>query len=143
MFSGSQKYIGSLRSSCLLAKSHIMSENLQRINALKAEIASLEQAAVSELHARRITLLQELEHLDSEIARITGKAPKSAKTRGARSGRSLSLQELKEILEKAPGRTINVRKEKIDFAGIKVIAQANPHLFELGGKGPWPTVTLK
>jgi hypothetical protein len=25
---------------------------------------------------------------------------------------------------------------------IKILAEANPHLLKLGGKGPWPTVTL-
>jgi hypothetical protein len=117
------------------------SQSLNRINALKAEIASLEQAAVSELHARRASLVNELEHLDAEIGRITGKAPKSAKLR-TRSGRSVSLQELKEILENAPEKTLNVRKEKLDFANIKTLANANPHLLKLAGKGPWPTVTL-
>ena len=118
-----------------------MSNSLDRINQLKAEIASLEQEAVSELHQRRASMVADLERLDAEIARITGKAPRAAKGR-SRAGRSVSLQELKEMLERSHDKTVNVRKEKLDFSNIKTLAHANPHLLKLGGKGPWPTVTL-
>lgn len=127
-----------------------MSENLQRIESLKAEIANLEKAAVSELRAKRKDLQSQIEFLDSEIERITGRTPRTtvAKASGsqkparAKTVVSVSLDELRNALQGAPDRTINVRKAKYDFASIKALAAANPHLLKLGGKGPWPTVTL-
>ncbi|MEI6712407.1 MAG: hypothetical protein WCO60_01555 [Verrucomicrobiota bacterium] len=117
------------------------SHSLDRINALKAEIAALEQSAVGELQNRRLALIAEIERIDTEIENLSGKSVKKSKLR-VRTGRSLPLQELKELLENAPEKTLNVRKEKLDFANIKTLANANPHLLKIAGKGPWPTVTL-
>ena len=116
-------------------------QSLDRINTLKAEIASLEQAAVGELQAKRASLVADIAQIDTEIATLTGKPLKGLKVR-TRSVRSIPLQELKELLELAPEKTLNVRKEKLDFANIKTLANANPHLLNIAGKGPWPTVTL-
>jgi hypothetical protein len=120
------------------------SENLDRIAALRAEIAQLEKQAVHELIAKREAVKQQLDELDAEIQRITGKAPRAGRGVGGkpRSGRSVSFDELKQMLESAPGRTINVRKLKLDFGAIKEFAKAHPNTLKLGGKGPWPTVTL-
>mgnify|MGYP006291354239 CR=1 FL=1 len=115
---------------------------LEQISDLKSQIVKLEQEAVSELKAKRSKLQTELRHLDEEIERITGTAPRAGKGGRVRVTRSLPLQELKELLEKAPGKTLNVRNEKLDFANIKTLAKANPHLLKIAGKGPWPTVTL-
>lgn len=115
-----------------------------RIAALRAEIESLQQAAISELMEKRNSLSQQLAAVDAELAALTGK-PQEAKTRARRatpSGKSLPLQELKELLAAAPGKTLNVRKEGLDLRNIKVLAEANPHLLKLGGKGAWPEVTL-
>ena len=120
-------------------------ESLQRIEALKAEIASLERTALQELMDRRNALSQELAAVDRQIEELTGNvAPgKSTRTRAPKApGKSLPLQELKERLASAPDRTLNVRKEGLDLAGIKTLVSANPQLLKLGGKGPWPTVTL-
>lgn len=118
--------------------------NLDRISALRAEIAQLERAAVHELHARRDSIKKQLDELDAEIERITGKAPRASKGRSGRGGntRVVSLQELKDLLEKAADHTINVRKLKLDFSVIKGFVHAHPQTFKLGGKGPWPTVSL-
>jgi hypothetical protein len=115
--------------------------NLDRIAALRAEIASLELQAVHELIAKRENLKRQLDELDAEIQRITGKAPRGGKVK-AKSGRTVSFEELKRLLEQAPGHTINVRKEKLEFAAIKGFAHAHPGTLKLGGNGPWPTVTL-
>ena len=119
--------------------------SLERLQQLKAEIASLEQAAVQELMDRRNALTHELASIDAEIAKLTGKPVQEKKTRAVRSagpGKSLPLQELKELLANAPGKTVNIRKEGLELRNIKVLATANPQLLKLGGKGAWPTVTL-
>lgn len=119
--------------------------SLERIQQLKAEIASLEQAAIQELMERRNTLTHELATVDAEIARLTGKPVEAKKTRSSApkaAGASLSLQELKELLAKAPEKTLSIRKEGLDLANIKTLAKVNPTLLKLGGKGAWPTLTL-
>src|SRR6187397_299018 len=95
--------------------------SLDRIQQLKAEIASLEQAAISELMEKRNALSHELATVDAELARLTGKPLEAKKTRSSTpkvAGKSLSLQELKELLAKAPDKTLSVRKEGLDLANI-------------------------
>jgi septal ring factor EnvC (AmiA/AmiB activator) len=119
--------------------------SLERLQQLKAEIASLEQAALSELMEKRNSLSQQLAEVDSEIARLTGKPTQERTSRSPVSkvvGKSLPLQELKELLAKAPDKTLNIRKEGLELRNIKVLANANPSLLKLAGKGAWPTVTL-
>jgi hypothetical protein len=119
--------------------------SLDRIQQLKAEIANLEQLAIQELMDRRNALTNELATVDAEIAKLTGKPVQEKKTRSAQpkaAGKSLPLQELKELLAAAPGKTVNIRKEGLELRNIKVLSNANPHLLKLGGKGAWPTVTL-
>ncbi len=121
------------------------SESLQRIESLKAEIASLERAAVQELLVRRDSLSSELAAVNHQIEELTGAVAsgKPARNRAAKApGKSLPLQELKELLATAPDKTLSIRKEGLDLANIKTLANANPHVLKLGGKGPWPTVTL-
>jgi len=93
---------------------------------------------------RRNALTNELASVDTELARLTGKPAEAKKGRGSAksAGKSLSLQELKELLAEAPEKTLSIRKEKLDLANIKTLAKANPTLLKLGGKGPWPTLTL-
>ena len=121
-----------------------LTTSLDRIAALTAEIEGLKQAAISELMEKRNSLTQQLAAIDAELAEITGK-PLEAKPRARRatpSGRSIPLQELKELLASAPEKTVNIRKEGLEARNIKVLAAANPHLLRMGGKGAWPTVTL-
>jgi len=118
--------------------------SLERIELLKAEIESLRQAAVTELTEKRKALAEELASIDAQLAQITGKSPDGAKRprRTSGGGRSIPLQELKELLARSPDKTVNIRKEGLELRNIKVLATANPSLLRLGGKGPWPTVTL-
>ncbi len=120
------------------------SNSLDRIEALKAEIASLESAALKELKDRRSALASELASVDAELARMTGKpldkGPKRTIEKQPR--KSIPLQELKEMLANAPDKTIGIRKEGLDLSNIKTLANANPGLLQIGNKGPWPTVTL-
>jgi hypothetical protein len=125
-----------------------MATSLDRIAALTAEIEALKKSAITELMERRNSLGQQLAAVDREIAELTGNAPEP-KRRGRKPGsgsstppRSLPLQELKELLAAAPGKTLNIRKDNLDLANIKTLANANPHLLKMGGKGAWPTVTL-
>lgn len=46
------------------------------------------------------------------------------------------------MLAAAPDKTIKIRQEGLDLKNIKTLAAANPHLLQMGGNGPWPTVTL-
>ena len=119
--------------------------SFERIQQLKAELASLEQAAIQELMERRNNLSRELATVDAEIAKLTGKQVEGKKGRSAAQrspGRNIPLQELKEELAAAPNKTVNIRKANLELRNIKVLAKANPQLLKLGGKGAWPTVTL-
>jgi len=119
--------------------------SLDRIAELKAQIATLEKNALQELIDKRNTLSRELAAVDAEIAQLSGKPAEGKKARAVAAKPALkspSLQELKELLAAAPGKTIGVRKEGYDLQNIKTLAKANPHLLQLGGKAPWPTVTL-
>jgi hypothetical protein len=119
--------------------------SIERIQQLKAEIASLEQTAIQELMERRNQLSREIATVDGELAKLTGKTVEVKKTRAAAASvppRNIPLQELKEELAAAPNKTLNVRKANLELRNIKVLAQANPGLLKLGGKGAWPTVTL-
>ena len=94
---------------------------------------------------RRNALSHELATIDAEIAKLTGKAvaTKAARSTAPKSaGKSLPLQELKELLAKAPEKSVNIRKEGLDLANIKSLATANPQLLKMSAKGPWPFVTL-
>ena len=118
--------------------------SLKRIEELKAQIAKLEADALRELREKREALLAELKTVDEQIAAFTGEVPqaKTRKRAEREPARSVPLQELKEMLSKAPDKTLSIRKENLELRNIKVLAQANPHLLKLGGNGPWPTVTL-
>jgi hypothetical protein len=92
---------------------------------------------------RRNALSRELATIDSEIAKLTGKAVEGKRTRTPASpGRNIPLQQLKEELAAAPNKTLDIRKANLELRNIKVLANANPGLLRLGGKGAWPTVTL-
>jgi hypothetical protein len=121
-----------------------MSTNSQeRIEELKAQLASLEKAAVQELIDRRNNISRELATVDAEIAKLTSKLSEGKKPRiPASSGRNIPLAHLKEELAAAPDKTLNLRKANLELRNIKVLAQYNPGLLRLGGSGPWPTVTL-
>lgn len=116
---------------------------LAQIEQLKAQIAQLQQQAVKELKQKREDLLKQLAEVDSQLAELTGDAPEApSKRKEKAAGRSVPLQELKALLADAPDKTLNIRKEGLDLRNIKVLAEANPGLLKLGGKGAWPTVTL-
>jgi len=121
-----------------------MSTTLDRIADLKAQIEVIEKNALQEIMDKRKVLTLEIAALDAEIGRLTGKPAewKRARATSTKALKSPSLQSLKEILAAAPGKTISIRSEGYDLKNIKVLAKANPHLLQLGGKGAWPTVTL-
>src|SRR6187399_209797 len=92
--------------------------SLARIEQLKAEIANLEQAALQELMDRRNALTGELAAIDTEIAKLTGKPVEGKKIRTSPAkvaGKSIPLQELKELLADAPAKTLNIRKEGLEL----------------------------
>lgn len=117
---------------------------LKRIEDLKAQIAKLEADALRELREKREALAVELKSVDAQIASFTGETGEQKTRKRADRGpaKSVPLQELKDLLAKAPDKTLSIRKENLDLRNIKVLAQSNPGLLKLGGNGPWPTVTL-
>ena len=116
---------------------------LERIQQLKAEITQLEQAAISEMMEKRNLLSQQLAEVDAEIARLTGKPQETKKTRASSyAAKSIPLQQLKELLENAPNKTVSIRKEGLELKNIKALVSANPQLLKITAKGPWPLVTL-
>jgi hypothetical protein len=116
---------------------------LAQITQLKAQIEKLKEEAVKELRLKKEALVQEITSIDAQLAELTveesGAAPKR-KEKPA--GKSIPLQDLKALLADAPDKTISIRREGLDLRNIRVLAEANPGLLKLGGKGPWPTVTL-
>jgi hypothetical protein len=118
------------------------SASLSRIQELKAQIAQLEKEGIQELRAKRKAIADEIATIDAQLAELTG-VPVEKKTRAkAAPGRSIPLSELKDLLAAAPEKTLSIRKEGLELRGIKILAEANPHLLRIGGKGPWPVVTL-
>ena len=119
--------------------------SIERIADLKAQIAALEKNAIHELTEKRTALSRDLAAVDAEIARLTGKPVEGSKARASSpkaAGKAPSLQDLKAIIAAEPEKTLNIRKGGYDLRNIKVLAQANPGLLQLGGKGAWPTVKL-
>lgn len=114
--------------------------SLDRLQQLQCEIAKLQQSAIQELMERRSAISRELAAVDAEIAKLTGKPLEGRKT-GA--GRIVSLPELKEMLAAAPERTLSIRKENLEVSNIKTLAKLHPIMLRLGGKGAWPTITLR
>lgn len=118
---------------------------LEEITRLQKQVEDLRQAAVEELKFRRAQLERELSEVDHELVKLTGNG-----TNGKRRGRpsrpilrvAPPLEELESRLAKQPDLTLNVRKDGLDLAHIKSLAAQNPDLLRLGGKAPWPTVTL-
>ncbi len=113
-----------------------------KIEELQEQIAILKETVTFELRERRVQLAQELHDVGSELARLTGKAPAPGSRRRQNSGRTVSLQELKELLVRAPEKTISLRKLGIDAKHVKSLAAANGSMLVMGGKGAWPVVTL-
>lgn len=127
------------------------SRSLEEISKLEDQIAALTATALNELRMRRNALQSEIESLDKEIEKLTGKPvrPRSSapglpakSPRTHTPGKRPDLQELKALLAAAPNKTISLRKEGYDVGNVKVLAEANPHLLKMGGKGAWPEVTL-
>ncbi len=122
-------------------------EQIEKIKAeAEAQIAQLKNDALAELQAKRAEALDTLNSIEAEIAELTGKPAGTRKTRkgsGPKSaGLKPDLQELKTMLAKADGKTLNIRKAGLDTENVKTLAAANPGLLKMGAKGPWPTVTL-
>jgi uncharacterized coiled-coil DUF342 family protein len=120
------------------------SSTREKIQELQAQIAALQEEEVKELKQQRNQLLEQVQALDSQIAAITGKSTlkKGAGPEKKSTGRSIPLQELKDLLAAAPEKTLNIRKEGLQLSNIRTLANVNPHLLQMGGKGAWPTVTL-
>jgi hypothetical protein len=115
---------------------------LDEIKKHEEAIAALKEEAVAQLRAREAELNNELEVVRTEIEKLTGK-PAEKRTRKTKAeGKKPDLQELKAMLSKALDKTLNIRNAGLDTANIKTLAKANPGLLKLGGKAPWPTVTL-
>jgi hypothetical protein len=125
---------------------HHQLSHAERIAALKAEIQSLEQSALTELQDKRNALLEEIAAVDAEIEGLTGESTEklAIRTRAPkRAGKQISFELLKTTLRELPGKTMNIRKEGYDSKQIKSLIASNPESLSLGGKGAWPTVSLR
>jgi hypothetical protein len=116
----------------------------QRIQALQAQISSLQDEELQALRDRRDALLHEIGLLDAEIAGFGGKSASRKNGAPAKKpfGKALALHELKELLAAAPDHTISLRKVGLELANVRTLSAANPLLLQMGGIGAWPTVTL-
>jgi hypothetical protein len=109
----------------------------QRSAAVRAKMAAAQKARWAAKRASGTT-----PEVIGHIALIESAAPVSTVPLKAGPGTSIPLSELKPLLEAAPEKTLNIRKAGLQLRNIKVLATANPHLLRLGGKNPWPTVTM-
>ena len=117
---------------------------LEEIQKLQAQIASLKDSAIAELRARKSAIEEEIHSIDDELEKLTGKPAGSRRGRRLSDTplkRSLTFQELKDMLLSTPSRTLNIRKEGLDITNIRTLANINARDLTLGGKGPWPTVS--
>jgi hypothetical protein len=129
-----------------------MSNTLAEISKIQEQIAALRGAALDELKNRRASLQEQLRDVDRQIAALTGKPVRRGKAAApegdvvkhvpASEGKKPGLQALKTRLSEAPNKTISLRKESYDVRNVRIMAEANPHLLKMGGKGAWPEVTL-
>jgi hypothetical protein len=115
---------------------------LDEIKKHEEAIAALKDEAVAQLRTREAELNNELEEVRTEVEKLTGKPAEKRTRKSKGEGKKPDLQELKAMLSKAPDKTLNIRNAGLDTANIKTLAKANPGLLKLGGKNPWPTVTL-
>ncbi len=116
---------------------------LEAIAKLQAQIGQLTESAITELRQRKGDLERELETIDSDLEKLTGKpSGRSRKSLDTPAKKSVALAELRELLLAAPNQTLNIRRANLDFLNIKTLAYTNPSQLRLGGKAPWPTVTL-
>lgn len=120
-------------------------EQIEKLRAqFETEALKLRSEALSELNEELSKARGEVFRIEKEIEALTGKPARKARGSAAPkgAGKRPDLQELKALLSKAEGKTINLRREGYDTANVKTLAAANPGLLKLGGKNPWPTVTL-
>ncbi len=88
-------------------------EQIQEINArAKAEIAKLTAEALVELRDKHKVALATLQGIEDDIAQLTGKTPKSRRSRGGSGSGSAKAdvadaKELKALLNKAEGKKLN------------------------------------
>ena len=117
---------------------------LSRIADLQKQIETLKETAIRDLKEKRVELAQQIHEVDAELASLTGKSqePKGKFTRSRIVGRTPSFQELKDLLSAIPDRTLNLRREGLDVKHVKQLAASNVGVLKMGGRGPWPTVTL-
>ncbi|HEY2342657.1 MAG TPA: hypothetical protein VGH90_06495 [Chthoniobacteraceae bacterium] len=117
---------------------------LEEISKLQAQIAQLKDVALQELKMRKTTLETEISSIDREVEKISGRPAgrRGVKLFDTPARRSVTFHELRDLLLAEPDRTLSVRKAGLDSTNIRTLANLNPRELRLGGKGPWPTVTL-
>jgi hypothetical protein len=116
---------------------------LSRIEQLKAELARLQSDAVQELREKRERLVEELADVDTQLAELTGSAPVASRRKSNGGSRKVvSFEELKGLLQQAPGHSLNIRRAGYDLATIKGLIAAHPAELKFVPAGPWPSVAL-
>ena len=120
---------------------------LNSLDELIAEVARLQQVIVEDLRRQHEYLTRELSRVDDELAELTGapaaEEPVPTAALVSSEKRNVTLSELIAALQAAPDKTLNIRKANLEGKGVKALAKAHPHLLKIGGKGAWPTVTLR
>lgn len=107
------------------------------------KVEALKQTAIDHLRDRRSAITKELIEIDQQIVELKGEGAGLAREpRPKYTGKQISFRLLAEALRERPDRTLNLRKEGYDTKWMKKLVEENPGKLELGGAGPWPTVTL-
>jgi hypothetical protein len=115
--------------------------SLQEISKLQEQLSKLKDAAVVELTERVSAIRVELKDIDAQLDSLTGK-PATRKGRATPAMRSITMQDLKDLLASSPNQTVNIRRAGLDTTNIETLANLHPKEIHLGGKGAWPTVLL-
>jgi hypothetical protein len=114
---------------------------LQEISKLQEQLSKLKDEAVVELTARESAIRTELKDIDAQIESLTGK-PATRKGRATPAMRSITMQDLKDLMASSPHQTVNIRRAGLDATNIRTLANLHPKEIQLVGKGAWPTVGL-
>jgi hypothetical protein len=119
--------------------------------------------ALAELMQKRLEAVSSLASIDAdimEVRRLTGETRngrsgkrrladqtrngrrgKRRKTNQSRNGKP-PIEEIVAALAKSDSKTLQLRHFKWKTAHVRILAAENPGILRLGGKRPWPTVTL-
>jgi len=111
---------------------------LESIRVLQAQIDQLKESAIAELKARKEAILAEIGTIDADMEKLTGRP-----VRNTPAIRSVTFQELKDLLQAEPTRALNVRRAGLDGTNVKTLANLHPRELDIEERKRSMIVRLK